>query len=116
MSELNQRKLRNGEIDMSHIESTFDQVKDVLIEALGITDAGRIVDASTPLFGSMPEFDSYAVVSLVLALETRFGFQIDDEDLTADIFESLGSLVSFVDRNRLRWTPDTNDTASRTSL
>lgn len=80
--------------------STFDEVRDVLLRTLGIDDPGRIADASTPLFGSMPELDSFAVVSLAMALESRFGFEIDDSDFTADVFETVGSLAGYVDRNR----------------
>jgi acyl carrier protein len=59
-----------------------------------------IADASTPLFGSMPELDSFAVVNLAMALESRFGFQIDDSEFTADVFETVGSLAGYVKRNR----------------
>ena len=38
-----------------------------------------------------------AVVELVLALEERFGIEIDDEDVTAEVFETLASLTAFVD-------------------
>jgi acyl carrier protein len=85
---------------MNCVASTFDDVKEVIVQTLGITEADRIGDASTPLFGSFPELDSFAVVSLAMALETRFGFEIDDEEFTAEIFETVGSLASYVDRNR----------------
>ncbi|HEY6630830.1 MAG TPA: phosphopantetheine-binding protein [Rhizobiaceae bacterium] len=80
--------------------STVDEVRELIVQALCIEDAGRIPDASTPLFGSMPELDSLAVVNLVMALESRFGFRIDDTEFTADIFETVGSLAGYVDRNR----------------
>ena len=38
-----------------------------------------------------------AVLELVLALEERFGITIEDEDVTADVFETLASLAAFVD-------------------
>lgn len=85
---------------MNSATSTFDTLKDVLVQTLGIDDPARIANASTPLFGSMPELDSFAVVSLAVALETRFGFQIDDNDFTAEVFETVGSLAAYVDRNR----------------
>ncbi|HWK68763.1 MAG TPA: phosphopantetheine-binding protein [Rhizobiaceae bacterium] len=80
--------------------STIDQVRDVIVETLGIEDPDRIAGASTPLFGSIPELDSFAVVSLAMALESRFGFEIDDSEFTAEIFETVGSLAGYVDRNR----------------
>ncbi|KQV70288.1 phosphopantetheine-binding protein [Rhizobium sp. Root1220] len=80
--------------------STLEAVKDVIVETLGIEDRARIEGAATPLFGSIPELDSFAVLSLAAALETRFGFQIDDSEFTGAVFETVGSLAMFVDRNR----------------
>lgn len=85
---------------MNAATSTLDQVKDVIVQTLGIEDPARIADAATPLFGSIPELDSFAVVSLAMALESRFGFEIDDSEFTADVFETVGSLAGYVDRNR----------------
>ena len=79
--------------------STLEAVKDVIIETLGIEDRGRIEAASTPLFGNIPELDSFAVLSLAAALEQRFRFRIDDSDFTGEVFETVGSLARFVDNN-----------------
>lgn len=79
--------------------STFEAVKDVIMETLGIEDRDRIETASTPLLGNIPELDSFAVLSLAAALEERFGFQIDDSDFTGEVFETVGSLAQFVDRS-----------------
>lgn len=80
--------------------STLEAVKDVIAETLGIEDRGRLAEASTPLFGNIPELDSFAVLSLASALETRFRFRIDDSDFTGEIFETVGSLARFVDQHR----------------
>jgi acyl carrier protein len=72
-------------------------VKEVLVDTLGLEHQADRIDATTPLFGSLPELDSMAVLELVLALEERFGIAIDGEDVTADVFESLGTLTAFVD-------------------
>lgn len=80
--------------------STLDGVKDVIVTTLGIEDRADTLSASTPLFGSMPELDSLAVLSLVSALESRFDFTIDDEDISGEVFETVGSLAEFVDKNR----------------
>jgi len=79
--------------------STFESVKDVIAETLGIEDRARIADPSTPLFGHLPELDSFAVLSLAAALESRFGIHIDDDDFSAELFETVGSLASFVDQH-----------------
>lgn len=73
-----------------------DEVKAVLVETLGVEDRAETIDASTPLLGSLPELDSMAVLELVAALEQRFGITVDDDDVTAEIFETLASLATFV--------------------
>jgi acyl carrier protein len=75
------------------------EVKQVIVETLGIEDRADDIDASTRLLGSLPELDSLSVVELAAALEERFSFTIDDSDFTADIFETVGSLAEFVRRN-----------------
>jgi len=71
-------------------------VIEVLVTSLGIEDQASSLDASTPLFGELPELDSLGVVELTVALEMRFDIQIDDEDITGDVFETVGSLAEFV--------------------
>jgi len=78
----------------------IDAVKAVVVETLGLEDRADALDASTPLLGSLPELDSMAVLELVLELEQRFGITIEGEDVTADVFETLGSLNAFIDDKR----------------
>lgn len=77
--------------------TTLESVKAVLVRSLGLSDRAESITAATPLFGAMPELDSLAVVELAAALEERFGFSIEDDDFTADVFESVGTLAQFVD-------------------
>lgn len=77
--------------------TTLQDVKAVLVEILGIKDRAETLDASTPLLGSLPELDSMAVLELVVALEQRFGITIDDDEITAEVFETVGTLAEFVD-------------------
>ncbi|MGO8609117.1 acyl carrier protein [Rhizobium johnstonii] len=49
------------------------------------------------MFGALPELDSFGVVALVAALEDRFDITIDDDEFGADLFETVGTLASFVD-------------------
>jgi acyl carrier protein len=78
----------------------LDEVKATLIDVLSLGDAGQRLTAESPLLGSLPELDSMAVVSLIGALEERFGIAIDDDDLSASTFETLGSLAEFVAAKR----------------
>jgi acyl carrier protein len=81
--------------------TTIEDVKALLVEVLGI-DADRAAgfDVSTPLLGSLPELDSLAVVSLITGIEDTFGIAVDDSDIDAETFETLGTLVGFVAGHR----------------
>lgn len=73
------------------------QVKALLGEILRLSDRSEAFDASTALFGSLPEFDSMAVVQVVLAMEERFGFAAEPDEITSEIFATVGSLASYVE-------------------
>jgi acyl carrier protein len=81
-------------------DSTIEGVKAVIVKTLGIEERADTLDASTPLFGSMPELDSFAVVELAASLEEQFGFQIDDSDFSGEVFETVGTLAEFVEKKR----------------
>jgi acyl carrier protein len=78
----------------------LDEVKTVLVETLAITDRAASITADTELLGNLPELDSMAVLELVAALEQQFGITVDDEDVTAEVFETLNSLTAFVAEKR----------------
>ncbi|MGP4053820.1 acyl carrier protein [Mycobacterium sp. 4D054] len=84
---------------MNYSTETLERVKVVLVKTLAIQDRAGTLDASTELFGSMPELDSMAVVALSVNLEREFDFQIDDEDFTGDVFETIGTLAEFVEQS-----------------
>ena len=77
--------------------SVIDDVKTVLDRSLQLGDKAKQFDAATGLFGSIPEFDSMAVVTVVTALEERFGIVIEDDEITAQVFDTVGSLTRFVE-------------------
>ena len=64
----------------------LDEVKTILIDVLALGEPGLALTADSPLLGSLPELDSMAVVSLIGALEERFGIAIGDDDISASTF------------------------------
>lgn len=72
------------------------QVARVLDEVLSLGGRGLAMTRDTHLLGAVPELDSMAVVSLIGALEDRFGIVVDDDDIDGETFATLGSLVDFV--------------------
>jgi len=75
----------------------LEEVKAVLVDVLNLGDAGAALVPDSPLLGALPELDSMAVVSVIAALEERFGIMVDDDDISASTFATLGSLSAFVD-------------------
>jgi acyl carrier protein len=77
-------------------DHTFETVKAIIVKTLGIEDRASTLNASTPLFGSMPELDSFAVVQLLASIEEEFGFEVDGSEFSGEIFETVGALAAFV--------------------
>ena len=77
--------------------SSMEQIKVVLDTVLGLSGRAASFEASTPLLGNIPELDSMAVVTVITTLEEQFGIMVDDDEISAETFETLGSLTEFVD-------------------
>jgi acyl carrier protein len=78
--------------------TTSLSVKKILAQTLQLGDRVHALTDDAPLLGALPELDSMAVVSLLTALETRFGFVIEDDEISAETFATFGNLLAFVDR------------------
>ncbi|MGZ8998929.1 MAG: acyl carrier protein [Allosphingosinicella sp.] len=75
----------------------------VLVDVLGLArDRVAGFEATTPLFGALPEFDSMAVAGLLTELEERLGILIEDHEVDADMLESFGSLLTFAKAKALQ--------------
>ena len=77
-----------------------DDIKTLLTDVLSLGDEGSRLTADSALLGSLPQLDSMAVISLIGALEDHFGIAIDDDDISASTFETVGSLAAFVAQKR----------------
>jgi acyl carrier protein len=73
------------------------EVVRMLDEVLSLNGRAASFTRETPLLGAIPELDSMAVVSVITALEERFGLVVDDDDIDGSTFASVGALVDFVD-------------------
>lgn len=78
-------------------EPVLDSVRTMLRGTLMLGDRAAALGPSSGLFGTIPEFDSMAVVTVITAIEERFGIVIDDEDITAELFGTVGSLVAYIE-------------------
>ena len=77
------------------LASTREVLAGVLAELLGGSPERYAPD--TELFGSLPELDSLALVELITVIEDRFGFELDEDDITAEVFGTVQSLAAHVD-------------------
>ena len=75
----------------------IDEIKSLLGQTLRLGDKINQIDAKTALFGGIPEFDSMAVVTVITAIEDRFGIVIEDDEITAEVFDTVGSLAKFIE-------------------
>jgi acyl carrier protein len=74
-----------------------EDIKTMLADVLSLGARKSQLNESTPLLGSIPELDSMAVVNVITAMEDRFGISVSDDEISADTFATLGSLVGFVE-------------------
>ena len=70
----------------------------LISEVLHLDGQATKLSNDTQLLGAIPEFDSMAVVTVLTGIEEQFGIIIDDDEVDADIFETVGSLVQFVEQ------------------
>lgn len=77
--------------------NTESEVLTVLDETLSLQGRSSTFTRETPLLGSLPEFDSMAVMTVITSIEDRFDITVEDDELDADVFETVGSLARFVD-------------------
>jgi acyl carrier protein len=75
---------------------TLGKVRNVLRDALQLGARADRLTENSALLGAIPEMDSMAVVSVLTMLEEEFGISVDDDEVSADIFATVGSLATFV--------------------
>lgn len=74
-----------------------EEIVGIVRDVLNLGDRAAGFDSSTRLVGSIPEFDSMAVVGLITALEEEYGCVFEDDEITEEVFETIGSLTSLVE-------------------
>jgi len=90
----------------------IDELRNMIGEVTGDSVAIHSLDESSPLLGAIPELDSLAIVNLLLAMERKYHFQIDDDEVEQSIFQNLGTLRSFAQEKISRLNGDSSSTTS----
>jgi acyl carrier protein len=74
------------------------EIKEILSDVLGLGERLNSITTDTFLLGNIPEFDSVAVVTIILALEKKFSISINDDEISAQTFQTFGTLINFVEQ------------------
>ncbi|MCP5244533.1 MAG: acyl carrier protein [Burkholderiales bacterium] len=77
--------------------SLMDDIKRILRDTL-VLDNKQVdqMEATSPLLGAIAELDSVGVVSVLTALEDEFEIVVEDDEISAEVFQTLGSLTEFL--------------------
>ena len=73
-----------------------ENIREILRETLQLGRRADELDVSSQLLGVIPEFDSMAVVTVLTMIEEEYGIEIQDDEVSAEIFATVGSLAEFV--------------------
>lgn len=84
---------------MTMMPTVAQRLHAVIADVLGLSAARTSeLRPETGLFGAMPELDSMAVAGLLTEIEDMFQITIDDEDVSGDMLETVGSLTDYITR------------------
>ena len=75
--------------------STFDKIKEVIIDKLGVDEAAISEEAH---FVNDLGADSLDTVELIMEFEEEFGIEIPDED--AENITTVTSAIKYIDENK----------------
>ena len=69
----------------------------IVKEALQIGNVADSFDRDTQLLGALPEFNSLSIMTIIGSIEENLDCEIADDEITGEIFETVGSLADFID-------------------
>jgi acyl carrier protein len=69
----------------------------IVRNALQLGATADSFDRSTMLLGALPEFNSLSIVAIIGAIEEQVDCDIEDDEISGEIFETIGSLADFID-------------------
>jgi acyl carrier protein len=69
----------------------------ILQSNLGVSVGAIMPHPDTPVLGAIPEMDSMSVIGILASLEEQYGITVDDDEISADVFATVGSLTTFVE-------------------
>lgn len=76
------------------------EVKNIIIDVLNLDPAlaADVLTDQSPLLGGGLQLDSIVALEILVLLETRFAFELEDDDFTGDLITDVEHLTNFVCR------------------
>jgi len=74
----------------------LEMAREILRSNLQLGARADQMNRSTTLMGSLPEFNSLTVVGLIAGVEEQTGSSVNDDEISADIFETVGTFADFI--------------------
>ena len=76
--------------------SLESDVKRILRDTLVLGEEVDLLESSSPLLGAIAELDSVGVVSVLTVLEDEYDIVVEDDEISAAVFRTLGTLTEFL--------------------
>lgn len=76
---------------------TLDGVRNLLKSALQLGERADRLTEDSALLGAIAELDSMAVVTVITMMEENYGIQVEDDEISADTFATVGTLARFLE-------------------
>lgn len=74
----------------------LDMTRSIIRSCLQLGDDVSL-DPDTYLMGNFAEFNSLTITTMIAEIEEQADTEIDDDEISAEIFETVGSLAEFVE-------------------
>ncbi len=79
---------------------TLEQISHLLHDNLQIDHKDFQFTLNSQLIGALPEFDSMAILSVISAIESEYHVHLEDDEISAELFETVESLLTFINNKR----------------
>lgn len=76
--------------------TALDLCRKLIRACLQLNEAAPL-SRETPLLGGFAEFDSLTITTLIAEIEEALDCEIADEELSGELFETIGTLTDFID-------------------
>jgi len=81
-------------------DGIVSELKRIIAQDLDVNMRIDEIDEKVPLLGEGLALDSVVVVELISLIETRFGFEFEDSELSVESFRNLAALADVIERRR----------------